>query len=144
MRPFDVVSNIPSHTYKTVLDAFNGHHQVPLDKESVKLTTFIIEFGRYQYLRVPQGHTLLDDAYTRRYDDIIADIPRKHKITDDVLLHDTGIEGSFWHTFDYLVLCWENGVTNNPGKFRFGKKEVDFVGFNVGWENYCPCDDMLR
>ena len=60
------------------------------------------------------------------------------------MLHDTGIEESFWHAFDYLVLCWENGVTNNHSKFRFVKKEVDFVGFHVGWENYRPCDDMLR
>ena len=50
-----------------------------MDKESIKLKTFIIEFGRYQYLRVPQGHISLGDTYTRRYDDIIADVPRKHK-----------------------------------------------------------------
>ena len=54
--PIDVISNIPSQCYKTVLDAFNGYHQIPLDKESVKLTTFITEFGRFQYLRAPQGH----------------------------------------------------------------------------------------
>ena len=62
-----------------MLDAYNGYHQVPMDKESIKLKTFIIEFGRYQYLRVPQGHISLGDTYTRRYDDIIADVPRKHK-----------------------------------------------------------------
>ena len=72
LRPFDVVSNIPLHTYKTVLDTYNGYHQVPLDKESVKLTTFITEFGRYQYLRVPEGHTSSGDAYKRLYDYIIA------------------------------------------------------------------------
>ena len=131
-------------TYKTVLDAYNGYHQVPLDKESVKLTTFITEFGRYQYLRVPQGHTSSGDAYTRQYDDIIADVPRKHKITDDVLLDDTGIEASFWHAFDFLVLCWKNGVTINPTKFLFARRDVDFVGFHVGWDNYRPSDDMLR
>ena len=91
LRPFDVVSNIPSHIYKTVLETYNEYHQVPLDKESVKLTTFITEFDRYQYLRAPQRHTSSGDAYTRRYDDIIADVPRKHKITDEVLLDVTRI-----------------------------------------------------
>ena len=43
-RPFDAVSNIPPKSYKTVLDAYNGYHQVPLDEESSKLTTFITEF----------------------------------------------------------------------------------------------------
>ena len=114
--------NIPSH--KTVLDAYNGYHQVPLDKESVKLKTFITEYGRHQYLRVPQGHTSSGDAYTRRYDDIIADVPRKHKITDDVLLDDTGIEASFWHAFDLLVL--------------FGKMELLSIQLN-----FCLQGEML-
>ena len=74
-RPFDVVSNIPLKSYKTVLDAYNGYHQVPLHEESSKLTIFTAEFGRFQYLRVPQGHLASDDVYTRRYDDIISDVP---------------------------------------------------------------------
>ena len=78
-NPYDVVSNIPQKSYKTALDAYSGYHQVPLDDESINLTTFITEYGRYQYLRSPQGHISSGDAYTRRYDDIIADVPRKKK-----------------------------------------------------------------
>lgn len=48
-----------------------------LDEESIKLTTFIMELGQYQYHRAPQGNLASDDAYTRRYDDIIADVLRK-------------------------------------------------------------------
>ena len=142
--PFDIVSNIPSYSYKTVLDAFNGYHQVPLDESSIKLTTFITEFGRYQYLRAPQGHTASGDAYTRRYDDIIKDVPRKHKVVDDVLLYNDNLTKAFYHTFDYLVLCANNGITINPEKFRFGQKEVDFVGYHVGWNSYRASNDMLN
>ena len=64
--PFDVVSSIlPQQVYKTVLDAYNGYHQVLLDKASIKLTTFITELGQYQYLLAPQGHLASGDAYTR-------------------------------------------------------------------------------
>ena len=142
-RPFDVVSNIPPTSYKTVLDAYNGYHQVPLDEESSKLTTFITEFGRFQYLRAPQGHLASGDAYTRHYNDIISDVPRKHKIVDDVLLYDKGIEEAFYHVFDYLYLCGENGITIHPGKFKFAQSQVDFVGYSVGWDDYKPSDDML-
>ena len=55
-RPFDVVSSVPPHTFKTVLDAHSGYHQVILEEGSVKLTTFITDIGgRYQSLRAPQG-----------------------------------------------------------------------------------------
>ena len=61
------------------------------------------------------------DVYTRRYDDIIADFPRKQKIVDDVLLYDHDIETALYHEFDFLVLCYKNGITINPKKFKFCK-----------------------
>ena len=48
--PFDLVSNVPQHSYKTTADAASGFHQVELDDDSIKLTTFITKWGRYQYL----------------------------------------------------------------------------------------------
>ena len=122
--PFEAVSAIPPRTYETIVDAYNGYHQVPLDEESIKLTTFISEFGRYECLHSPQGHVSSGDGYTSAYDDIIKDVSRKKKIVDDTCLYDTDIE-----TFDYLVLCAENGITLNPVKFKFCRREVDFVGY---------------
>lgn len=52
--PFYIVTNIPSYSYITVLDVFNGYHQVTLDESSIKLT----EFGRYQCLRTPHRDIL--------------------------------------------------------------------------------------
>ena len=127
--PFDMVSSVPNHTYKTTLDAFWGFHQVPPAEESRPLTTFITPWGRYRYLRTPMGHISASDAYTKRYDDAVVDIPRKFKCVDDVLLHDKSIEGAFWHCWDYLTRCAEAGVTLSPEKFRFSRKEVEFVGF---------------
>ena len=141
--PFEAVSSIPTNVYKTVLDAYNGYHQIPLDTESIHLTTFITEFGRYQYLRSPQGHMASGDAYTRRFDDVIVDVPRKRKIVDDVLLYDTSIEQAFNHTFDFLVLCASHGVTMNPAKFKFAQQEVDYCGFTISWGKYRTAKDML-
>ena len=141
--PFDMVSSIPPNSYKTVLDAFNGYHQVMLDEESRRLTTFITEYGRYQYLRTPQGHCSAGDAYTKRYDDIVAGVERQCKCIDDTLLHDADIEQAFFHTFDYLKLCGSNGVTLNPDKFKFCRREVEFVGYFLGWEDYRPTGDKL-
>ena len=55
-RPaFDLVSSVPKHAFKTVADAYSGYHQIPLDKESRKLTTFITPWGCYLYCRTPHG-----------------------------------------------------------------------------------------
>ena len=141
--PFDMVSGVPFHSFKTVSDAFWGFHQVELDEVSRKLTTFITPWGRFQYKRTPMGHCSASDAYTRRFDDAIQDIQRKYKCVDDTLLHDESVEEAFWHTYEFLQTCARKGITLKPEKFKFCRREVDFVGFHLGWDSYKPSEDSL-
>ena len=47
------------------------------------------------------------------------------------------------HVFDYLYLCGENEITLfTLESFKFAQY-VDFVGNNIGFDNYKPRDDML-
>ena len=141
--PFDMVSSVPKHTFKTTVDAYWGFHQVDLDEDSRRLTTFITPWGRYQYCRTPMGHCAASDAYTKRFDDIVVDISRKFKCVDDILLHDDDVESAFWHAYDLLEKCESNGVTLHPSKFNFCQREVDFVGYTLSWEKYLPSEDKL-
>ena len=68
--PYSIVSETPKDMYKTVLDAWNGYHSLPLDDNAKDATTFITQWGRYRYRRAPQGYHASGDAYTRRFDDI--------------------------------------------------------------------------
>ncbi|XP_045122674.1 uncharacterized protein LOC123511117 [Portunus trituberculatus] len=99
--------------------------------------------GWYQYCRTPMGHCAAGDAYTKRFDDAIIDLPRKHKCVDDTLLYDTGVEGAFWHVYDFLEVCAKAGVTLKPEKFRFCQREVDFVGYHLAWDTYKPTEERL-
>ena len=108
--PFNIVSVIPPGTRKTVLDAWNGYHSLPLSSEAKEATTFITEWSRFRYCRAPMGFHTSGDAYTRRFDDITVNVERKARCIDDSLLWDTDIEQSFWHTFDYIKLCADNGI----------------------------------
>ena len=75
-QPFDIVSSIPLHTYRTVSDAKRGYHQVILDETSVKLTAFISEYGRSRNLRSPEGLKASGDAYSSRFGEILVDLIR--------------------------------------------------------------------
>jgi len=116
---------------------------VELDEDSRPLTTFITPWGRYQYCRTPMGHCSAGDAYTKRFDDAIQDLPRKHKCVDDTLLYDTSVEEAFWHTYDFLEVCAKARVTLKPEKFRFCRREVEFVGYHLGWDTYKPAEERL-
>ena len=81
--PFQLAMQAPPNTKKTVLDAVDGYHSVILDEESQPLTTFITEWGRFMYLRVPGDYLASVDTYTHRYDEVIKGIARKIELVDD-------------------------------------------------------------
>lgn len=142
--PFNAVSVVPINQKKTVLDAWNGYHSVPLSPNAKDATTFITEYGRYRYCRAPQGFHASNDGYTKRFDDITSDFPRVARIVDDSLLWDNDISTSFWHTMQYIKLCADNGIVFNPDKLHFAKDTVEFAGFDVTTTGYKPSHKLLK
>ena len=142
--PFQQARLIPPNTWKSVTDAWNGYHSVPLRHEDRWLTTFITEWGRYRYCVAPQGCTASGDGYSRRYDEIISEVERKTKCVDDTALWDTDLESHWWRMLDFVELCGNNGVVLNKDKFQFSEREIDFAGFHVSETGVKPLDKYLR
>ena len=125
--PFQQARSIPPGTWKSVTDAWNGYHSIPI-REDRHYTTFITPWGRFRYRMLPQGFLASGDKYSRRYDDIIADVERKSKCVDDTIQWDEDLETHWWRVIDFLILVGRNGIILNPGKFQFPQKEVNFAG----------------
>ena len=82
---------MPRNTSKTVTDAWNGYHSVPLRPEDRHLTTFITPWGRYRYCRNPQGFVGAGDGYNRRFDAVLSDFARKERCVDDTVFWDADL-----------------------------------------------------
>ena len=142
--PFNQARSIPNNTWKTVTDAWNGFHSVPLAKEDRHLTTFITPWGRYQYLMAPQGSLASGDGYSRRYDEVIADVERKTKCVDDTAQWDVDLEAHWWRAIEFLELCGRNGIVLNFEKFQFAQREINFAGFRITETEVKPLDKYIR
>jgi len=142
--PFHIVSQTPKRVLKTALDAWNGYHSLLLSDSARDATTFITEWGRYRYKRAPMGHHSSGDAYTRRFDDITSGFDRVNRCVDDSLLWDDDVQGAFWHTYDYIKLCADNGIVFNPEKFVFAEEICEFAGFEITMDGYRPTKKILE
>ena len=91
----------------------------------------------------PQGYVASGDGYTRRFDEIVADIPNKTKCIDDTLLWSDTIEESFFQAAQWLDRCGRNGITLNPSKFVFAAENVEFAGFEITNDSVKPCPKYL-
>lgn len=60
--PFHQARQVPSGKHKTVFDAWNSYHSVPLHEDDRHKTTFITPWGRYRYLSAPQGYMASGDG----------------------------------------------------------------------------------
>jgi hypothetical protein len=62
---------------------------------------------------------------------------------DDSLLWQQTIAASFNHTAEYLTLLGRNGILQNPEKFQFCHKEVDWSGFRIEKGTVAPMPHIL-
>ena len=129
--PFHLARRIPRDTWKFVTDAWNGYHSVPLRESDRHLTTFITPFGRWRYIRAPQGFLSSGDGYNRRFDAVLSDFERKERCVDDTIHYDTDLEHHWWRTIDFLTRVGRSGIVLNQDKFQFAERSVDFAGFRV-------------
>ena len=136
--PYIKAMSVPANTYKTVTDAWEGYHSIPLDKESSLMTQFITPFGVFRYKRDPQGYTSSGDAYNNRFDEITKEVKDSIRQVDDSLLWSGSVAQNFKDTCDYLTLLGRNGILQNPAKFQFCQKSVNWSGFVIGEDTVKP------
>ena len=144
--PFKVVCTVPRNTLKSTLDCVDGYHGVEIAEEDRHKTTFITEWGRYRYIRIPQGYGASNDGYTKRTDDILDSVPDKpeiqdmEKIVDDIIQWSDDLESAFFRICNLLSHCSRSGMVFSPQKFQFAQEEVEYAGFVVGKTGIRPTD----
>ena len=130
---FHQARSVPHGTKKTIFDAWNGYHSVPLHPDDCHLTTFITPWGRYRYCTAHQGYLASGDGYIRRYDETVADIPQKTKCVDDTLLWSNSIEKSFWQAVNWLDVCGHNGIILHKDKCVHSVLELELISHEIYW-----------
>ena len=132
--PFHLARRVPKSTWKTVSDAWNGYHSVPLCQSDRHLTTFTTPFGRWRYARAPQCFRSSGVGYNRRFDAILSDFEPKERCVDDTIHYDTNLQTHWWRTIDFLIRVSQAGIVLNADKFHFARRIVDFAGYGIADE----------
>ncbi len=141
--PFHLARRIPKYTWKTVTDAWNGYHSVPLRESDRHLTTVITPFGRWRYTRAPQGFLSSGDGYNRKFDAVLASFERHERCVDDTVHYNSDLEQHWWRTIDFLIRLGQAGIVLNPDKFQFAERTVDFAGLRVSDSSIEPLPKYL-
>jgi hypothetical protein len=142
--PFQTVTQIDKEaTVFTVLDGLKGFHQLELDKESRRLTTFTTPLGRFRYRRMPMGWHGSSDVFNARMEETFGKLPRVHRIVEDLLVASRSWEEHLEDVARVLQVATERNVSLNSQKVQFGQGRVKFGGFLVQQGHFRIDEDLV-
>ena len=124
----EILSGIdPNSKVFAKLDATHGYHQVPLDKDSSKLTAFLLPSGRFRFLRAPMGLSCSSGEFCRRSDKIIEGLQGVRKLVDDILVQAPDIKTLQDRINELIKRCRSHNFTLSRKKLEIGES-VEFAG----------------
>ena len=125
------------------LDALWGFYQIDLAEESRHITTFITEFGTFEFCRAPMGLNCSGDEFCRRSDDAIRGLPGVIKLVDDILVFASNYIELFERVEAVLQRCTEFNITLSRKKVEIGDK-VTFAGYDVSAAGHSPTAERIK
>ena len=72
--------------YLSLVYVSSGYHNLKLDERSSHLTTFVSQFGRYRYKRLPFGAALTGNMFQHKINEIFKNLPKVFGFADNILV----------------------------------------------------------
>ena len=140
----DISPHLKGSQYFSTLDAASGFLQIPLDKKSALLTTFITPFGRYCCNRVPFGITSGPEEFQRKSTELLQGLEGVHVIMDDILVHGKTIEEHDARLAAVVQRIQRSGLKLNKDKCQIRKTELVYFGHSVGRDGVKPQAEKVK
>ena len=129
----NVIENLHNSSYLTKLDLTKAYLQIPLTENSKQFTSFVNEYGQFEFQVVPFGIKFASGLCNRIIKSILKDCqPFVTSFIDDLMIHSQTYEEHLEHVDIVLTKLNEAGITLNLKKCHFAQSEVKFLGVQVG------------
>ena len=120
------------------LDLQKGYHQIPLSSETIPLTSFVVPWGQYEYVRLPFGVRNGPAAFQRLMDDILRPL-LYHGVEiflDDILVHAVSIDQFLPLIRQVFERLSAAGLKVKASKSHLGFSSLEYLGYQVDGEGF--------
>ena len=140
----EITTRLSGAKYFSTLDARSGFWQIPLDEESLYLTTFGTPFGRYRYTRMPFGIHNAQEVFHKRIDELFQDLDGVETDIDDILVWGTTIEENDERLEKVLQRARQSNLKLNPDKCQIRRTKVLYIGHVLTGDGVKPDASKLK
>ena len=139
----EVLHDLNGSTVFSKLDLKWGFHQVELDADSRRITTFITHRGLFQYKRLMFGITSAPEKYQKIVKDALIGCKGVANIADDLIIHGCGIQEHDQNLLTVLRRLRECGLTLNEKKCQFRLPKLTFFGHDLSSKGISPSEEKV-
>ena len=117
----------------TKIDLAQGFHQVPLDPETMHLTSFKTRYGSYEFTVLPMGLTNAPSAFMRLMNNVLQPFLDKFVVAfiDDCLIYSKTEEEHIQHIAQVLAAFDAVNLKCRLSKCSFAQSSTTFLGYCV-------------
>ena len=105
-----------------------GYYQIPMERKSVALTSFIIGRHQYEFLRMPFGLCDAPRSFQRAIDNMFHDVSNVWVYLDDILVASESLEKHKLDLKKVFQILQQNNASVNFKKSQFCLTEIKFLG----------------
>ena len=136
----DNIDRLSGASVFSVIDLQSGFNQIPLDVDSIELTSFNTRYGQFEYLVMPFGLRNAPSTFQRVMNMVLRGLVDEICVVylDDILVYSQTVEEHTRNLESVLGRLMEFNLICNAKKSKFYLSEVDYCGFIVGQNSIKP------
>lgn len=124
----EIITKLSGATVFSTLDAASGFFQIPLHRNSCKLTTFITLFGRFHFKRLPFGITSAPEIFQRKMMETMEGLEGVEIFMDDVLVYGAKVSEHNQCLEKVMQCIVTAGLKLNHDKCSIRQHQLCFLG----------------
>ena len=140
----DVFQSLGKDQYFSKFDLSKGYYQLAVSPEDVHKTSFVIQDGKFEFLRMPFGMMNSGATLTRCLRTVLQGVENVHNFLDDVLVHSQTWEEHLEALKEVLGRFAKAGLTVKPSKCEIAAAQIDFLGHRIEKGRIAPHEDNVE
>lgn len=143
----DCIDYLANKKIFSLLDLKSGFHQVKVNEDSIKFTSFVTPDGQWEYTKMPFGLKNAPSVFQRYINKIFRDFIDKGLIMiylDDILIATQTMEDHIELLTQLLNRLSEFGLELQLNKCKFAFNEIEYLGFIASKEGIRPGTEKTK
>jgi predicted aspartyl protease len=141
----DMLLKLEGFQYATSLDLNMGYYHIELSPHSKRLCTIVLQWGKYEYQRLPMGLCNSPDIFQEKMSNLMIGLEYVRTYIDDLLVI---THGSFSDHLQKLGTVLNRlrtaGLKVNAKKSFFAKGELEYLGYWVTRQGISPTTNKVN